>query len=117
MKKIKPLIEILNGFFTSDSKGWNCLKDIYGITPNEFSKLSLERKQSIVRDFIKGFKNILANDVVSCGLSKETIFDYNFDEALLYLLIETGEAADALLQLIYHYDIDVWSSEQKVMEE
>ena len=106
--RIKDLLEILNSYFSgSDGKGYDSLLDEYGLRPEDFTRLPMEKKKELIRQFCDGFKNCLANDLAAFNLTKEFHTDFEVDSELLEHLVEIGEAARALLFLIEHYSVNL----------
>lgn len=104
--RIKPLIQTLNAFFSGTAgKGYNWLYDEYGLDPKEFSKLPKAKKQELIKEFLEGFRNCLANDLVCYTLADKEKFDFEMDEPLFNWLVELGEVAATLLTLVYHYGL------------
>lgn len=104
--KIKQMIQTLNSFFSGTAgKGYDMLTDEFGIEPKDFSKLSKRRKQELVKDFIKGFKSALGNDVTMFKINDD--FEFEIDEALLDWVVEIGEIASILSTLAHHYEVRI----------
>jgi len=106
--RIKDLLEILNSYFSGcDGKGYDCLLDDHGIRPEDFTRLPMQKKKELIRQFCDGFKNCLSNDLAAFNLSKEFHTDFDIEAELLEQLIEIGEAARALLFLIDHHSVNL----------
>jgi len=103
--RIRKLVETLNAYFSGyDGKGCDYLSDEIGVRAENFSRLSKEKKQEIIRRFIEAFGNCLTNDLEVLALTDEK---KPVDYQVLETFIRVGEAALALLRLTEHYEVEL----------
>ena len=112
MSQIGRVESIKSYLLGYDGKGADPFLECYGIDPTDFDDLPLEKKEELVVDFVRVFRNCIANDLVGLELTDETKF-FKMNEQVIEWFIDTGKALEVLLDLCEHFKIDPNSDENR----